>query len=73
MDLGTLGLFALMLICPLAMMLMMRGGGHGGHDTHDHGVANDRMDHMSDEQLHELSGRAERELQERKTRSGSNA
>lgn len=75
MELSTLGLLALLLVCPIAMMLMMRGGGHGGHgghgehDQHDHRAPGDHVTHMSDEQLRELSNRAQRELEERKAQS----
>ena len=35
-SVGSLGLLAVVLACPLMMFFMMRGG-HGGPDTHDHG------------------------------------
>ena len=66
MDWNTLGLLALLLVCPIAMMLMMRGAGHGGHEHHSKG--NDPLEGMSDEQLQELTRRAKSELDERDQR-----
>lgn len=39
LPLGTLALLAIVLVCPLMMMFMMRdmhGGGHSGGPQHDH-------------------------------------
>ena len=34
--------FLILLVCPLSMMFMMRGGGHGGHDMGSHEAADPR-------------------------------
>ena len=36
-SIGSLLGFALILLCPLSHLFMMRGG-HGGHGGHDHGA-----------------------------------
>lgn len=65
MDWSTLGFLALVLVCPIAMMLMMRGGhGHGGAEK-GQGRDGDHLRHLSNEQLHEISRRAEEELAQR--------
>lgn len=69
MDFGTLGLLALVLVCPLAMVFMMRGSGHSRANVDADGEP--RQDHvvgMSDAQLRELAARADRELKEREAR-----
>ena len=68
MDFGSLGLLALLLVCPLAMVLMMRGGGPGRAGMDAQGEQKDHVAGMSDEQLHELAARAARELKEREAR-----
>lgn len=68
MDLGSLAPLALLLLCPVAMFLMMRGGGHGRSSIDAHGGQPDHMTRMSDEQLHELAARTDRELKEREAR-----
>ena len=64
MDWSSVGILALLLMCPLAMLVMMRGGhGHGRAGRTSHG---DHVRHMSDEQLRETARRAEQELAERR-------
>ena len=69
MNWSALAFPALLLVCPIAMFLMMRGGGHGGskhgadEQQHRHDVTS-----MSEEQLQELADRAQRELDERRGR-----
>ena len=57
-----LGYAALLLICPIAMMFMMRGMGHGGGRAR--GGA-DPLVGMSEEQLRELTRRAQDEIDRR--------
>lgn len=62
MDWSSVGILALLLMCPFAMLVMMRGGhGHAGRTSHG-----DHVRHMSDEQLRETAQRAEQELAERR-------
>lgn len=66
MDWSSVGILALLLMCPLAMLVMMRGGhghGHGRAGGTSHG---DHVRHMSDEQLRETARRAEQELAQRR-------
>ena len=64
MEWSSVGILALLLVCPLAMLVMMLGGhGHGRAGGTSHG---DRVRHMSDEQLRETARRAEQELAERR-------
>ncbi len=51
MELGTLLFLLILLVCPLAMVWMMRGhGGHGGHASHGagHGHMHGAADETSD-------------------------
>lgn len=64
-----LGYAALLLICPIAMMFMMRGMGHGGGGQ-AHGGA-DPLAGMSEEQLRELTRRAQDEIEQRETHARS--
>lgn len=65
MDFGSLAPLALVLLCPVAMFLMMRGGGHGRSSIDAHAGQPDHITRMSDEQLDELAARTDRELKER--------
>lgn len=72
-------LAAVVLICPLMMLWMMRGGhghgghGHGGHGGHGHGEHNHDLDdahaplmrERSTRGLHELRDEIERMIDER--------
>lgn len=66
MDWNSLGLLAVLLVCPIAMMLMMRGGGHGAHQHGSPPANGDPLAGMSEEQLRELALRAEREVENRR-------
>lgn len=63
-----LGYAALLLICPIAMMFMMRGMGHGSNSVQDH---KDPLAGMSEEQLRELTRRAQDEIEQREAHSGT--
>lgn len=62
-----LGYAAVLLICPIAMLFMMRGMGHGG--SRSHGGADPLAD-MTAEQLDELTRRAQAEIERRDTHAG---
>lgn len=66
MEWNTLGLLVLLLVCPVAMLLMMRGS-HDEHGRqHEHAASGrDPLAGMSEEQLRELMRRVEHELDER--------
>lgn len=72
MEWNALVFLALVLVCPIAMMVMH--GGHGGHGSNEssHRGETDPTAGMSEEQLRDLAHRAEKELDERarQARSG---
>ncbi|OGO24004.1 MAG: hypothetical protein A2Z28_03570 [Chloroflexi bacterium RBG_16_51_9] len=39
-PLGTLGLFALLLLCPIGHLILMRGMGHNGHHQEESNPGN---------------------------------
>lgn len=69
MGLDTMWILLLVLVCPIAMVLMMRGGGNS-HSMHDSAHGSDRnvddaVRGMSDEQIEDLVGRVAEERERR--------
>ncbi|MBC7461951.1 MAG: DUF2933 domain-containing protein [Thermoleophilia bacterium] len=61
------GIVALLLMCPIAMIFMMRGMGHGKERASG---GTDPLAGMSKEQLHELTRRVQNEITQRESGAG---